>query len=53
LFKKSGGVIVMNVKEQIANLRTQIKYHNEKYYEKDQPEITDYEYDQLYKELIM
>lgn len=41
----------MNVKEQIENLRAQIKYHNEKYYDMDQPEITDYEYDKLYKEL--
>lgn len=41
----------MNVKEQIENLRAQVKYHDEKY-EDNQPEITDYEYDQLYKELL-
>ncbi|OAB41798.1 NAD-dependent DNA ligase LigA [Paenibacillus antarcticus] len=41
----------MNVKEQIENLRSQVKYHNEKYYDLDQQEITDYEYDQLSNEL--
>lgn len=32
-------------------LREQINYHNEKYYVEDNPEIDDYEYDMLYKEL--
>lgn len=41
----------MNVKERIEHLRILIKYHNEKYYDKDQPEITDFEYDKLSKEL--
>ncbi len=44
-------MIIMNVKEQIENLRSQVKYHNEKYYDLDQQEITDYEYDQLSNEL--
>lgn len=42
---------MMNVKERIENLRTQIKYHNEKYYDMDQPEIEDFEYDALVNEL--
>lgn len=38
-------------KEEAARLRQQIEYHNKKYYEDDAPEIEDYEYDQLYREL--
>ncbi|WP_342540407.1 NAD-dependent DNA ligase LigA [Heyndrickxia sp. FSL K6-6286] len=41
----------MNVKDRIEELRNQIVYHNNLYYDKDQPEITDYEYDQLVQEL--
>lgn len=41
----------MNVKERIEKLRNLIKYHNTLYYDNEQPEITDYEYDQLVKEL--
>ena len=32
-------------------LREQIRYHNERYYELDAPEITDAEYDALVREL--
>ncbi len=32
-------------------LRNQIKYHNELYYKLDKPEISDYDYDLLFKEL--
>ncbi|REE84547.1 DNA ligase (NAD+) [Paenibacillus taihuensis] len=42
----------MNVREQIENLRAQVRYHDEKYHGMDQEEITNYEYDQLYKELL-
>ena len=35
----------MDVREQITALREQLRYHNEKYYNEDAPEITDYEYD--------
>ncbi|MDQ0215564.1 DNA ligase (NAD+) [Oikeobacillus pervagus] len=41
----------MNIKERIEELRNLIKYHNDLYYDKEQPEITDYEYDQLVQEL--
>ncbi len=33
------------------NLRKKINYHNNKYYNQDNPEISDYEYDMLLKEL--
>ena len=34
-----------------AELREQIAYHNRKYYTEDAPEISDYEYDRLYRRL--
>ncbi|NQV18174.1 MAG: NAD-dependent DNA ligase LigA [Armatimonadetes bacterium] len=37
------------VKEEIEELRKQIAHHNELYYKKTQPEISDYEFDQLIK----
>lgn len=37
----------MDVKQEIESLRKQIKYHNDRYYNQDDPEISDYEYDQL------
>jgi len=36
---------------EIQNLRTQIEYHNRRYYVDAQPEITDLEYDRLLKRL--
>lgn len=41
----------MYIKEKIEQLRKIIEYHNDKYYNQDDPEITDYEYDKLYVEL--
>ncbi len=41
----------MEVKKRIEELRKLIEYHNERYYNQDDPEITDYEYDQLSLEL--
>lgn len=38
-------------KKTIENLRAKIRYHDKKYYVENMPEITDYEYDQLMKEL--
>ncbi|MFB3897619.1 MAG: NAD-dependent DNA ligase LigA, partial [bacterium] len=38
-------------KKKIDNLRTQIRYHDRKYYIENQPEISDFEYDQLMKQL--
>ena len=35
----------------IENLRSKIRYHDGKYYVENMPEISDYEYDQLMKEL--
>jgi DNA ligase (NAD+) len=40
-----------DVKKQIDFLRREIEHHNRLYYEKADPEITDYEYDQMVKEL--
>jgi DNA ligase (NAD+) len=40
-----------SVKEKIEQLRNVIRYHDRKYYIENKPEITDYEYDQLLKEL--
>ena len=41
----------MDAREQIAALREQLRYHNEKYYNDDAPEISDYEYDMMQREL--
>ena len=35
------------IKAELTELRKQIRRHNKKYYEDDNPEISDYEYDQL------
>jgi len=40
-----------NPETRIAELRTLIRYHNKKYYVEDAPEIDDYAYDLLYREL--
>lgn len=37
----------MDVKQEIDRLREQLKYHNDRYYNQDDPEISDYDYDQL------
>lgn len=37
----------MDVRQEIENLRELIKYHNDRYYNQDDPEISDFEYDQL------
>ncbi len=41
----------MNAAERINELREQLEYHNRKYYEEDSPEISDYEYDDMLREL--
>lgn len=38
-------------KAEIEKLRAQIRYHDELYYQKNAPEISDYEYDQLLERL--
>lgn len=40
-----------HIRGKIEELRRQIRYHDRKYYVETQPEITDYEYDQLVREL--
>ena len=39
------------VEERVKELREQIEYHSDLYYNKDVPEITDFEFDKLMKEL--
>ena len=39
------------VAERIEYLRKTLEYHSRKYYVEDSPEITDYEYDMLFREL--
>ena len=41
----------MEIQENIEALRKEIEYHIERYYNQDDPEITDYEYDQKMNEL--
>lgn len=36
-----------DIKKEIEDLRKLIEYHNDRYYNQDDPEISDYEYDQL------
>ena len=37
----------MDIRQEIDSLRELIKYHNDRYYNQDDPEISDYEYDML------
>lgn len=41
----------MTVEEQIKELRKKINYHSDRYYNQDSPEITDYEFDMMMREL--
>ena len=41
-----------NIKETIDNLIDKLQYHSDRYYNKDAPEISDYEYDMMMRELI-
>ncbi len=41
----------MDAKKRMDQLRSTLEYHAKRYYELDDPEITDYEYDRLYREL--
>jgi len=40
-----------DLKKRLGFLRTEIERHNRLYYQEDAPEISDYEYDQLFREL--
>lgn len=42
----------MNEKERIDELRELLRYHSKKYYVDDAPEISDFEYDKLFYELV-
>jgi len=42
----------VEAKSRIDELRSIIEYHNRLYYENDAPEIEDYEYDALFRELV-
>jgi hypothetical protein len=44
----AGGV---DVRGKIEDLREQVRYHNRRYHVDDAPEISDAEYDGLYREL--
>ena len=48
-----GGIImdINEIKLKAEELRSKIWYHNRKYYNEDAPEISDYEYDMLLREL--
>ena len=41
----------MSVNEEIQQLKTEIERHNELYYQKNEPEISDFEFDQLLEKL--
>lgn len=41
----------MGIKQEIMELSKQIQYHNNRYYNEDAPEISDYEYDMLLRRL--
>ncbi|MBQ4493375.1 MAG: NAD-dependent DNA ligase LigA [Elusimicrobiaceae bacterium] len=41
----------MDKKEELEELKKQIEYHNNRYYNLDSPEISDYDYDMLYARL--
>lgn len=40
-----------NIESDVEDLRTQIEYHSDLYYQKDTPEISDFEFDQLLERL--
>lgn len=48
---RGGKVNQEQAKERIEELRKQVEYHAQKYYDEDKPEISDFEYDMLMVEL--
>lgn len=42
----------MDIRQEIEDLRELIRYHNDRYYNQDNPEISDYEYDMLLLKLM-
>tara|TARA_Y100001954_G_scaffold238583_1_gene306936 strand:- start:106871 stop:108895 length:2025 start_codon:yes stop_codon:yes gene_type:complete len=45
-------MVSSDVAQRVASLRATIEYHDHRYYVLDDPEITDAEYDALYRELV-
>ncbi|MDD2540222.1 MAG: NAD-dependent DNA ligase LigA [Desulfuromonadaceae bacterium] len=43
----------LNAEYRVKALRSQLEYHNQRYYQMDAPEISDAEYDELFRELVM
>lgn len=43
---------IQEAKQRMDKLRQQLEYHNELYYNRDDPEISDYDYDMMMEELI-
>lgn len=43
--------MIAEIKKELAALRKEIRYHNNRYYNEDNPEISDYEYDMLLERL--
>ena len=41
-----------NIKQQIQKLKEEIRYHDNLYYNLDQTQITDFEYDQIFQQLV-
>jgi DNA ligase (NAD+) len=44
---------LVDAQKQVTHLRGTIRYHNDLYYQKQQPEISDAEYDRLFAELAL
>ncbi len=43
--------MAMDVRTEVEELRKKLEYHNERYYNQDAPEISDYEYDMMMERL--
>ena len=41
-----------HIRKEIEDLRKTIEYHNDRYYNQDAPEISDYEYDMMMQHLL-
>ena len=49
---RKGRKMGMEIAERIKKLRAQLLYHAKRYYVDDDPEISDYDYDMMYAELL-